>query len=420
MSKDIESNYMKAREIYKNYSIDTDFILEILNSTPISIHCWQGDDLSGFENLGLDLYSGGILTTGSYPGRARNIEELQLDIDKAFSLIPGKKKLALHAIYGDFRKKKVDRDKIEPENYLSWVDWAKDKSVGIDFNPTFFSHPYAESGYTLASNDKKIRDFWIEHLKRSREISNFIGDKLKYVCINNIWIPDGEKDITPSKLYHRELLIDSLNKALAMKFPENNMLDSIESKLFGIGSESYVVGSHEFYLAYALKNNMLITFDTGHFHPTETISDKISATLPFLKGIVLHLSRSVRWDSDHVTIFSEELISIFSEIIRAKSLNKVYIGTDFFDASINRIGAWVIGGRAVLKAILYSLLEPIKLIRSYEKEGNNFSRLAVFEAQKTMPFGVVWNYFLETQNMLSDFEVIEEVNKYDKEVLQKR
>lgn len=420
MNKKLIKNYKIAEEFYQDINIDINNSLNILNRIPISIHCWQGDDLIGFEKESRKLDSGGILTTGNYPGRARNIEELQSDIKEAFSLIPGKKRLALHAIYGNFEDEKVDRDKIKPDHFSRWIDWAKKKNLGLDFNPTFFSHPKSKSGYTLASRNKNIRDFWIEHLKRSREISNFIGEQLNTVCINNIWIPDGEKDQTATKLYHREILIDSLNKGLEKDFPKQNIKDSLESKLFGVGSESFVVGSHEFYLAYAIKNNKMITFDTGHFHPTELVSDKISAILPFISGIVLHISRGVRWDSDHVPILSEELISIMSEIVRANAFNKIFIGTDFFDASINRIGAWVIGARAVIKALLYALLEPTKLLNKCEFENKKFERLALFEAFKTMPFELIWNYYLAINNMPSDLEIIQEINNYEIKILQKR
>ena len=413
-------SYNLAKDYYSKFGIDTDYIISKLKSISITVHCWQGDDLQGFEKQSESLYGGGILATGNFIGRARNIRELQLDIEKAFSLISGKKKLALHAIYGDFGSNKVDRDEIEPINFLNWIDWAKKMKVGLDFNPTFFSHPKSEDGYTLANRKKSIRKFWIEHLKRSREVSNFIGEQLNTCCINNIWIPDGEKDLTASRLYYREILISSLNDGFEKEFPKQNMRDSLESKLFGIGSESYVVGSHEFYLSYAIKNNKMITFDTGHYHPTELVSDKISAVLPFINGMVLHLSRGVRWDSDHVPILSEELISIMCEIVRGNAFNKVFIETDFFDASINRIGAWVIGTRSVVKAILYALLEPIELLNKYERENKKFERLAIFEALKTMPFESVWNYYLNINNMPSDFEMIKEIQEYETDVLQKR
>jgi L-rhamnose isomerase len=421
MQKNIyKKNYEKIKKYYRDIFVDTDEILSLVNIIPISIHCWQGDDLIGFEKDAKELSSGGILATGNYPYRARNIEELQSDIDKAFSLIPGKKKLALHASYGYFKDKKVDRDKIEPEHFLNWIDWAKNKNIGLDFNPTFFSHPKADSGYTLTNTDKGIRDFWIEHLVRSREISSYIGEQLGSACINNIWIPDGGKDKTACRSYFRELLIDSLDKAFRKDFQKKYMTDSLESKLFGIGSESFVAGSHEFYLSYAIKNNKMITFDTGHFHPTELVSDKISAVLPFISGILLHISRGVRWDSDHVPILSEELISIMAEITRANAFNKVHIGTDFFDASINRVGAWVIGGRAVIKAMLIALLEPTELLKKYELDNKKFEKLALFEAQKTMPFESVWNYYLEINNMPSDLDMINEIKKYETKVMEKR
>jgi len=411
--------YNLVKEIYSKYNVNTDKVLNELIDIPISIHCWQGDDLIGFEKKSSKLDSGGILATGNYLGKPRRIDELRKDIEKAFSLIPGEKKLALHAIYGDF-KDNVDRNKINPENFDSWIEWAKERNIYLDFNPTFFSHHYSEKGYTLSSFDKNIRKFWIDHLVKCREISNYIGEKLGKVCINNIWIPDGEKDITPSRTEHRRLLIDSLDESLSKIYPEKNMKDSLESKLFGIGSESFVVGSLEFYLSYAIKNDKFITLDTGHFHPTEKVSDKISAILPFAKGIVLHISRGVRWDSDHVPILSEELILIMSEIVRANALSKVYICTDFFDASINRIGAWVIGARAVVKALLYALIEPTELLKKYELENNNFARLALFEGLKTMPFGIIWHKYLESQNMPSDIEIINELNEYEEEVLKKR
>jgi L-rhamnose isomerase len=415
-----KNNYEKIKKYYKDIFLNTDEILSQVDMIPISIHCWQGDDLIGFEKDAKELSSGGILATGNYPYRARNIEELQSDIEKAFSLIPGKKKLALHAIYGNFKDKKVDRDKIGPEHFLNWIDWAKRKNIGLDFNPTFFSHPKADSGYTLTNTDKGIRDFWIEHLIRSREISSYIGEQLGSTCINNIWIPDGEKDKTAYRSYFRELLIDSLDKAFRKDFQKKHMTDSLESKLFGIGSESFVAGSHEFYLSYAIKNNKMITFDTGHFHPTELVSDKISAVLPFISGILLHISRGVRWDSDHIPVLSEELISIMAEIVRANAFNKVHIGTDFFDASINRVGAWVIGGRAVIKAMLIALLEPTVLLKKYELDNKKFEKLALFEAQKTMPFESVWNYYLEINNMPSDLDMINEIKKYETKVMEKR
>ncbi|MHB8278758.1 MAG: L-rhamnose isomerase [Candidatus Humimicrobiaceae bacterium] len=419
-----KEGYKIARKQYAKYDIDTDKVINKLINIPISIHCWQGDDVGGFETPDAILsgggIGGGILSTGSYPGKARNILELQSDVDKAFSLIPGRKKLNIHAIYGDFKGKAVDRDKILPEHFSTWVDWAKKQGIGLDFNPTIFSHPLADSGYTLSSKDEKVRRFWIEHVKKCREISNYIGRELKSPCIMNIWIPDGSKDMTVSRSEHREILRQSLDEIFSIDYPEENMLDALECKLFGIGSESYVAGSHEFYLSYVIKKGKIITFDTGHFHPTELVSDKISAVLPFVKAIMLHLSRGVRWDSDHVPILCEELIAIMSEVVRAKALDKIYIATDFFDGSINRIGAWVIGARAVLKALLFALLEPTHILEDYENKGNLFARLGFMEALKVMPFGAVWGYYCESAGVPTDVEWIGDVLMYEREVTSKR
>ena len=420
MDATILKSYNLAKEKYARYGIDTDKALNKLKDIPVSIHCWQGDDVGGFEKKDTALLGGGILSTGNYPGKARNIDELKRDIEKAFSLIPGRKKLNLHAIYGDFKGKAISRDKILPEHFCSWIEWAKSIDVGIDFNPTLFSHPLADSGYTLSNSDEKIRRFWVEHVKRCRNISNYIGKELKTPCICNIWIPDGSKDITVSRPKHREILKKSLDEIFSSNYPEENMLDSLESKLFGVGLESYTVGSHEFYLSYATGKGKLITFDTGHYHPTELVSDKISAVLPFVKGILLHISRGVRWDSDHVPILTEELIAIMSEIVRADALFRVYIATDFFDGSINRIGAWVIGTRVVLKALLFALLEPTKILKDYEEKGILFARLGLLEDLKSMSYGAVWNHYCESMGVPGDMEWIDEVLRYEKEVTSKR
>jgi L-rhamnose isomerase len=413
-----EYDYAKKR--YGTTGVDVESALEIMECVPVSIHCWQLDDVTGFEGRSGGLSGGGILSTGIYPGRAGSQEELFEDIEKAVSLIPGKIKLNIHAIYGDFNGRNVGRDSITFQHFTRWIEWAKDKNTGLDFNPTLFSHPLAEEGYTLSSKDKKIRNFWIEHVKRCREISNYIGKELGKVCINNIWIPDGSKDNTVSRLEHRKILKDSLDEIFEQDYPEENMLDALESKLFGIGIESYTVGSSEFYLSYAGEMGKLITFDTGHFHPTELVSDKISAALPFLKGIMLHLSRAVRWDSDHVTTLTDEIIAIMQEIIRAEALGRVYIGTDFFDASINRVGALVLGARTVKKALLYALLEPAGSLKKYEDEGNLFARLALLEDLKTAPAGIVWEQFCKLNDTPGDFEWAGDVLKYEHEVLGKR
>ena len=417
--KRIEKQYKEAKEYYGLLGVDTDMVLESLRHIPISIHCWQGDDVTGFDNLG-SSFGGGILVTGNFKGKARNISELWQDIKKAFSLIPGDKKINLHSIYGDFKGKKIDRNQIAPEHFKSWVEWAKNNKSGIDFNPTPFSHRLAESGYTLSSKDKNIRGFWVEHIKRCREISNYFGMNLKKPCIFNIWIPDGSKDLTISKFKHREILKDSLDEIFSVIYPEKNILDSLESKLFGLGSECYVVGSHEFYLSYAIKYDKLITFDTGHFHPTELVSDKISSVLPYIKRIILHLSRGIRWDSDHVIVLSEEVIDIMKEIVRANAIQRVNISTDFFDASINRIGAWVIGARAAIKSLLIAMLEPIELIKKFEDEAILFAMLGILEDTKTMPYGTIWNYYCEIMDVPGDKSWIDPVLRYEAEVLDRR
>jgi len=414
------SNFEIARKKYNGIGVNTKNVLEIMGRTPFSIHCWQLDDCRGFESSDTIISGGGILSTGNYPGKARNLSELIDDLEKVLTLVPGKLKINIHSFYGDFKGKKFDRDEIAPEYFETWVNWARKKGIGLDFNPTLFSHPMAESGYTLASSDKNTRNFWIKHVKKTREISNYIGEKLGTICINNIWIPDGSKDKTVSCLEHRNILKDSLDQIFEVDYPKKNMMDSLESKLFGIGLESYTVGSNEFYLNYAMKKGKLITFDTGHFHPNELVSDKISAVLPFIQGIMLHLSRGVRWDSDHVTTLSEEIINIMQEIVRAKALDRVYIGTDYFDGSINRIGALVIGTRAIMKALLFALLEPTKKLIDYENSGNFFARLALLEDLKTSPLGILWQHFCSSYGVPGDFEWIDNVLKYEKEVLSKR
>jgi len=420
MKNNIEKNYETAREFYGQYGVDTDLVIKKLNSIPVSIHCWQGDDCGGFEKEESELSGGGILSTGNYPGKARNLSELRKDIEKAFSLIPGVKRLSIHAMYGDFRSDNIDRNRIEKEHFESWIEWAKKLNVGLDFHPTLFSHPLANDGFTLSSRNGKIRNFWIDHVKRSREISNFIGQSLKNPCVMNLWIPDGTKDNTVNRLFYRQILKSALDEIFSVKYSEKYLIDTVESKLFGIGSESYVTGSYDFYLGYSLKNDLYITLDTGHFHPTELVSDKISALLPFIKGIMLHLSRGVRWDSDHVTILNDELVSIMQEISRADVFEKVLISSDFFDGSINRIAAWVIGERAILKAVLFALLEPSNMLRQYEEENKLFARLGFMEQLKSMPFGYVWDYFCQISGTPTEDKWINEVFEYENKVLSAR
>lgn len=417
--ENIEKAYEIANERYAETGVDTNLVLKKLDNTVISMHCWQADDVGGFENPE-GMLSGGIQATGNYPGKARTIDQARQDYEKAMSLLPGKQNISLHAIYGDFRSGKADRNEIEARHFESWVDWAKSISIGIDFNCTLFSHPMADSGYTLSDDNSAVRGFWIEHVKRCRSISEYIGKELGKRCIHNIWVPDGSKDLTVNRFKHRELLKDSLDKIMADKLKPEYMVDAVESKLFGIGLEAYTVGSHEFYLSYAIRNNMMLCLDIGHFHPTEQVSDKISAVLQFIPELLLHVTRPIRWDSDHVVTFSDEVKSLFDEIIWADKLNSVNIGLDFFDASINRIGAYVTGVRAAQKAIMSSLLSPISKLREYEENGQYFERLALMEESKTMPIGAVWDYYCLSRNVPIGQDYIPEIQQYEKDILSKR
>ena len=410
--------YELAKELYASIGVDTDKAIERLGKIPVSMHCWQGDDVRGFENPDGDL-TGGIQTTGNYPGRATTIDELRADFEKAISLIPGKKRMNLHAIYLDAQGEKVDRDQIEPKHFASWVDWAKKTGVMLDFNPTCFSHPLSASGFTLSSADEGIRAFWIEHCKRSRIIAEYFGRELGETACTNHWIPDGFKDIPVDRYAWRERLIDSYDKIFAGQDTKLN-LNSVESKVFGIGAESCTIGSLEMCLGYAVKNNIMLTLDTGHFHPTEVVSDKISSALLFLNDVMLHVSRPVRWDSDHVVIFDDELKYISQEIIRGNFEKRVHIGLDFFDASINRIAAWVIGTRNMQKALMYALLEPTEKLRKLEVEGDYTSRLALLEEYKSYPFAAVWDYYCEKNNVPVRDAWLAEVKKYEADVLSKR
>ncbi len=416
----INNAYDQAQEFFEEFGINTATVLKQLQSYSLSIHCWQGDDVGGFETPEAELKGGGIQVTGRYPGKARSISELQQDLEKVLSLVPGKHGISLHASYGDFKGKRVDRDQITIDHFQNWIDWAKTMGIHLDFNCTLFSHPKAESGFTLTSNDKEIRTFWINHVKRCREISAKIGKQLNHACIHNIWIPDGMKDIPIDRMKYRMMLKDALDEILAEKYPKQYMRDSLEGKLFGIGSESYVVGTHDFYLSYAITNKTLITFDIGHYHPTESIADKISAVLPFIEGIVFHLSRGVRWDSDHVVILNDEIIQIMEEIVKCNAPDKIFVCTDWFDASINRIAAYVIGLRAILKALLMALLKPWDHLREIEEEGDYTRRLALLEDLKTVPIGAVWNYYCNEMHVPLDFEWIQSMKKYEKDVLLKR
>ncbi len=414
--QNLETAYQLARERYQALGVDTEAALKMLRSISISLHCWQGDDVGGFENPGRGL-SGGIMTTGDYPGKARSIDELRGDLDLAYRLIPGSHRLHLHAIYLE-TSHKVERNQIRPEHFAGWVDWARANGHGIDFNPTCFSHPMADDGFTLAHADAGIRQFWIEHCIASRQIGAYFGRELGTPCVTNVWIPDGYKDTPFSRAAPRQRLKESLDAVFAEKIDPRHNLDAVEAKLFGIGSESYVVGSHEFYLGYvASREDVLLCLDAGHFHPTEVISDKISSALLFVPELLLHVSRGVRWDSDHVVTLTDELQAIMQEIVRGGYLNRVHIGLDFFDASINRIAAWVIGTRSTLRALLLALLEPRDLLDRYERDGNFSARLALLEELKGMPFGAVWDAYCLQQEVPVGMAFMDEVKSYEAAVL---
>ncbi|MFW5861224.1 MAG: L-rhamnose isomerase [Spirochaetota bacterium] len=416
----IEQTYLLAREQYAQIGVDTDAALERLNEVTVSLHCWQADDVGGFETGRSQLGEGGIQATGNFHGRAMSIIEMQSDLEKVLSLLPGPYRLNLHAIYGDFANMPVDRNQVEPAHYQGWIDWCRQMGIGMDFNATCFSHPMARSGFTLSSKDRKVRAFWIEHVKRCREIASYTGLQLGTPCIHNLWIPDGSKDIPIDRNGHRSILRESLDEIMSIPYSEKYMKDALESKLFGIGKESMTVGSHDFYMAYAMKANKLICLDNGHFHPTEQVGDKISSCLQFLNEILLHLTRPVRWDSDHVVILDDEIRLIASEIVRNNYLNRVHLGLDYFDASMNRIGAYVIGARAVKKAFLMALLEPTPGLLDYEEHDMLFERLAMLEELKTKPYGAVWDYYCLQQGVPVGEEYISTVQEYDKKVLIKR
>jgi L-rhamnose isomerase len=416
----IEKSYQLAKDQYAELGIDTDKVLSELDNITISLHCWQTDDVGGFEKPGSVLGGGGIQATGNFPGKAKTIEQMRADLDKVMSLLPGKQRLNLHAIYGEFDGKLIDRDQIEPKHFQGWIDWAKKRRIGLDFNCTCFSHPLADEGFTLSSKDEKVRKFWVEHTKRCRAIAAEMGKQLGTASAHNIWIPDGMKDIPVDRNTLRKQLKKSLDEIFAVKYPKEYLKDSVESKLFGIGSEAMVVGSHDFYLGYAITNNIMITLDNGHFHPTEQVGDKISSILHFVDEILLHLTRGVRWDSDHVLTFNDELLLITQEIVRTKALKRVNIGLDFFDASLNRVGAYVIGVRSAQLAFMYALLEPFKKLVEYEEKGKNFERLALLELLKTMPFGAIYDYYCMKNNVPAGHDYIDEILKYEKEVLLKR
>nr|WP_062110651.1 L-rhamnose isomerase [Bacillus niameyensis] len=408
-----------AKKEYERWGIDVENVLGKLQSIPISIHCWQGDDISGFEVNKSEL-SGGIEVTGNYPGKARTPEELRADLEKALSLIPGKHRINLHAIYAETDGDAVDRDKLEPKHFQKWVDWAKQHRVGLDFNPTLFSHEKSADGLTLSHPNREIRQFWIDHCKACRKIGEYFGKELGTPCLTNVWIPDGYKDIPSDRLTPRKRLKEALDDIFSVEIGGKYNLDSVESKLFGIGSEAFVVGSHEFYLQYAQANNKICLLDTGHYHPTEMVSNKISALALFNEKLALHVSRPVRWDSDHVVTFDDELKEIALEIVRNDALDNVLIGLDFFDASINRVAAWTIGTRNMIKALLYALLMPHQQLKEWQEKGDYTKRLAIMEEFKTYPFGAIWDYYCEQMGVPVKENWLTAVEEYEKKILLKR
>lgn len=414
----ITQAYQVAKERYAAIGVDTDAALKKLQAIKISMHCWQGDDVKGFMMPEGDL-TGGIMSTGNYPGVAKTPDQLRQDLEKAFSLIPGQHKLNLHAIYLD-TDEKVDLNEIEPKHFEKWVAWAKEQGLGLDFNPTFFSHPMMKDGFTLSHPDKEVRDYWIEHGKRSRKVAEYMGKELGQVCYNNFWVPDGFKDNPVDRLSPRKRLMESLDEIFADQVDETYTQDAVESKLFGLGAEAYTVGSHEFYMGYGLTRGKIILLDAGHFHPTEVISNKLSSLALFGKGIMLHVSRPVRWDSDHVVIMDDELQDIAKELVRNDLLDKAVIGLDFFDATINRIAAWVIGTRNTQKALLKALLEPTKDLKDMENSFDFTSRLAYTEELKDFPYADVWNYFCLQNDVPVGLDWLTNVRQYEEEVLSKR
>jgi L-rhamnose isomerase len=411
-----ERVYAAAQDQYSALGVDTREALERLSSISLSLHCWQGDDVRGFEKGGSAL-SGGIAATGNYPGKARTPAELRSDAEKALACIPGRHRFNLHAFYGEFGGRRVDRDAVSPEHFAGWVEWARARKIALDFNPTFFSHPLAADNFTLSHHEKPVRDFWIAHGAACRRIGASIGRALGTPCVTNLWIPDGMKDMPVDRAGPRARLVESLDAVFAETLDPAHNLDAVEGKLFGIGCESYTVGSHELYFGYALSRRKLLTLDTGHYHPTESVADKISSVLLFLPEILLHVSRGVRWDSDHVVVLNDDLEALAQELVRGGFLARTRIGLDYFDASINRIAAWIIGSRSMLKALLKALLEPAAKLRALEADGDYTARLALLEEAKTLPFGAVWDYYCESAGVPVGPAWLDDVKRYEREVL---
>jgi L-rhamnose isomerase len=415
----IEQAYTLARQRYADLGVDTDSVIARLAGLAISLHCWQGDDVGGFESNPQEL-GGGLAVTGRYPGKARSADELRADLELALSLIPGRHRVNLHASYAETGGRRIERNELAAEHFQRWIDWAKTRGLGLDFNPTFFAHEKASDGWTLAHRDPAIRQFWIEHGIAARRIGAAMGQALGTPCVTNVWIPDGSKDTPVDRLEPRRRLAESLDRVFAEPLDLRFNQDSVESKLFGLGSESFVAGSHEFYLGYAITRGKMLCLDAGHFHPTEVISDKISAVLAYVDRLLLHVSRGIRWDSDHVVTLTDELLAIAQELTRGEFLERVHLGLDFFDASINRIAAWVIGARSMGKALLAALLEPIASLRRWEREGDLTARLAMLEELKTLPVGAVWDYYCVTTGVPPGWQWLDRVRQYEQDVLSQR
>jgi len=416
----MSNSYTLASEQFSAGGIDTEVALKSLEQIALSIHCWQGDDVQGFENKTDGLTGAGIAATGNYPGKPRTIEEFRGDFEQALELIPGCHRIAMHAIYADLAGKKVERSEYSVEQFQSWIDWCRQLGIGMDFNPSFFSHPKASNGITLTHADKAVRDYWIQHGIGCRRIAAEAGRQLGSSSINNFWIPDGSKDTPVNRLGPRERLIDSLDTIFAETLDPDQTKDAVESKLFGIGSESYVAGSHEFYLGYAITRQKVLCLDAGHYHPTEGLADKISSTLLYVPELLLHVSRGVRWDSDHVVVLDDPTKAVAEEVVRGGHLGRVHVGLDFFDASINRVAAWIIGARSTQKALLLALLQPLKQLRELEEAGDFTSRLALMEDTRSLPYGLVWEEFCRRQDTPGDGAWLAELKTYEAKVQSKR
>lgn len=415
----VDKRYREAREKYGELGVDTEKALEELQKFQLSLHCWQGDDVQGFEWQEISFEGSGLQVTGHYPGRARNAAELRQDLEKALSLIPGHHRVNLHSIYGEFNGP-VERNEYEPAHFRGWVEWAKALNIKLDFNATCFNHPKAASGLTLSHPRKEIRKFWVEHVKCCRKIAAFFGRELKSYSIHNLWIPDGLKDIPSDRWLYRQLLYDSLEEIFELEFSQTLLKDSLESKLFGLGSEAFVVGSHEFYLAYALKKGKMVCLDLGHFHPTELVADKLSAILQVSSELLLHISRGLRWDSDHVVIGNDELDTLAEEIINSPIPEKIHLALDYFDASMNRVGAWVLGARSTLRSLLRALLLPWERIKQAELAGESLVKLAWRQVARDLPLGAVWDYYCLNHNVPPENMWLAEVKDYEEQVLSQR